>query len=95
MAISKEKVAEIIGKRIRELRLKKGMTMEVLSVHSDMEYIQLSRIERGKINTTIFQVYKISKALSEPLPQIFEAFNTDKMETRNHSNGANSEKPNE
>jgi transcriptional regulator with XRE-family HTH domain len=56
MAISKEKVAEMIGRRIRELRLKKGMTMEVLSVYSDMEYIQLSRIERGKINTTIFQV---------------------------------------
>jgi len=82
MAISKEKVAEIIGKRIRELRLKKGMTMEVLSVHSDMEYIQLSRIERGKINTTIFQVYKISKALSEPVTNIFDVLNKEQKEIK-------------
>jgi transcriptional regulator with XRE-family HTH domain len=95
MAISKEKVAELIGRRIRELRQKKGMTMEALSVYSDMEYIQLSRIERGKINTTIFQVYKISKALSEPMPKLFEPFTKDIMETRDHSNGASSEKPNE
>jgi transcriptional regulator with XRE-family HTH domain len=82
MAIPKEKVAEIIGKRIRELRLKKGMTMEVLSVHSDMEYIQLSRIERGKINTTIFQVYKISKALSEPVTNIFDVLNKEQKEIK-------------
>jgi transcriptional regulator with XRE-family HTH domain len=49
MAISKEKVAELIGMRICELRQKKGMTMEALSVYSDMEYIQLSRIERERL----------------------------------------------
>ncbi len=92
MAISKEKVAELIGMRIRELRQKKGMSMEALSVYSDMEYIQLSRIERGKINTTIFQVYKIAKALSEPMPLIFDVFNKENLEIDTHLNGKNSEK---
>lgn len=72
MALTKEEVAKLIGKRIRELRLQKGLTMEHVAVYADMEYIQLSRIELGKINTSIYQVYKISKALSEPLHALFQ-----------------------
>lgn len=71
MALTKEEVAKLVGKRIRELRLQKGLTMEHVAVYADMEYRQLSRIELGKINTSIYQVYKISKALSEPIQVFF------------------------
>lgn len=95
MALSKKEVSEKIGKRIREIRLQKGLTMEHVAVYSDMEYIQLSRIELGKINTSIYQVYKISNALSEPIPNIFQTLSNESIETRNYSNGEIPEKPKE
>ena len=66
-----------IGKRIRTIRLSKGKTMINLAHDSDMEYIQLSRIERGQINTTIFQLYKIAQALEVDLQFLFENFETE------------------
>jgi transcriptional regulator with XRE-family HTH domain len=46
--------------------------MTTLAHDSDMEYIQLSRIERGQINTTLFQLFKISKALNIRLDELFK-----------------------
>mgnify|MGYP000013382849 CR=1 FL=1 len=66
-----------IGNRIRNLRLSKGKTMINLAHDSDMEYIQLSRIERGQINTTIFQLYKIAQALEVDLQFLFENFENE------------------
>jgi transcriptional regulator with XRE-family HTH domain len=44
--------------------------MQQLANEVGIEYIQLSRIERGKINTTIYQVYVIYNYLGEPITQI-------------------------
>lgn len=66
-----------IGMRIRKLRISKGKTMTDLAHDCDMEYIQLSRIERGKINTTVFQLYKIAQSLKIELKEIFEKFEKD------------------
>jgi transcriptional regulator with XRE-family HTH domain len=41
--------------------------MQQLSNELGIEYIQLSRIERGKINTTIYQVYIIYNFLGESI----------------------------
>lgn len=57
----------MLGAKIRELRKKKGLTMQQLSNELGIEYIQLSRIERGKINTTIYQVYIIYNFLGESI----------------------------
>ncbi len=47
------------------------MTIESLAAEAQMEYTQLSRIELGQINTSVFQIYKISKALSINICEIF------------------------
>jgi len=75
-----------IGKRIRTIRLSKGKTMINLAHDSDMEYIQLSRIERGQINTTIFQLYKIAQALEVDLQFLFENFETEINDKLNFEN---------
>jgi ribosome-binding protein aMBF1 (putative translation factor) len=75
-----------IGNRIRNLRLSKGKTMINLAHDSDMEYIQLSRIERGQINTTIFQLYKIAQALEVDLQFLFENFETEINDKLNFEN---------
>jgi transcriptional regulator with XRE-family HTH domain len=62
--IQKHEVANIVGSRIRSIRQSKGLTIEQLAFETGVEYTQLSRIERGRINTSVFQLYMISKALS-------------------------------
>ena len=59
-----ELISLIIGKKIRSLRIGQGKSMTTLAHESDMEYVQLSRIELGKINTSFIQIYKILKNLN-------------------------------
>jgi len=44
-----------------------------LSFKADMDYKQLSRIELGKINTSIYQIYKIANALQINASEIINA----------------------
>ncbi len=71
MELNKKDVSKKVGIKIRELRLSKGLSMEQLAFDAGMEYTQLSRIELGKINTSIYHVYKISNSLSVTVPEIF------------------------
>jgi transcriptional regulator with XRE-family HTH domain len=71
MCIDKKNVQSYLGSTIRNLRIRKGWTMEKTAFESEMEYIQISRIELGKINTTVYQVYKLSKALDIEMTEFF------------------------
>lgn len=64
-------LAQKIGKRIRHFRLLNKMTMQTLAFESDMEYMQLSRIELGKINTSVYQLFKICSALNIKIEELF------------------------
>ena len=59
------------GDQLRKLRLTKGISMRKLALQADMEYSQLSKIERGVINTTISTVYALSEALDIPMREFF------------------------
>lgn len=60
------------GKTLSRIRKEKGLTQEELAFKSDLEYSQISRIERGIINTSISQVYKIAKALDIEVTELFK-----------------------
>lgn len=51
------------GKTLREVRLSKGFTQEQLANELGVEISQISRIERGVINTSVITLYQIAKAL--------------------------------
>jgi transcriptional regulator with XRE-family HTH domain len=72
MASDKERVVKLIGDRIRKLRISNQLTLETLAFKADMDYTQLSRIELGKINTSVFQLYKIASALNIPIQELFD-----------------------
>ncbi|GEM_PF-475153 len=60
---SSKPVALELGQRIRKARNEKNLTIQVLADLVGIEYTQMSRIELGKINTSVLQVCKISRAL--------------------------------
>ena len=60
---SAKPVALELGQRIRKARNDKDLTIQALADIVGIEYTQMSRIELGKINTSVLQVCKISRAL--------------------------------
>jgi len=61
-----------VGYNIRKARKSKDFTIKDLAFAADVEYTQVSRIERGKINTSIYQLHKISEALEINIKNLFE-----------------------
>lgn len=59
------------GKRIRQLRSERGLTQQNLANDIGVEISQISRIERGIINTSIVTARKLAKALNIPLSELF------------------------
>jgi len=72
MSLDKQTVCKKVGTKIREIRTKKGLSIEKLANEAGIDYTQLSRIELGKINTSVYQVYVISNSLSVSVPEIFQ-----------------------
>jgi transcriptional regulator with XRE-family HTH domain len=83
MCIDKKNVQSYLGATIRNLRIRKGWTMEKTAFESEMEYIQISRIELGKINTTVYQVYKLSKALDIEMTEFFAGIHEEIEKRKN------------
>jgi len=58
---------QVLAENVRKHRLAKNLTMEALANLAGMEYSQISRIERGLLNTSISVVFALGKALeNEP-----------------------------
>lgn len=60
------------GKRVRELRLAAGHSQEHFANMCDVEASQISRIELGKINTSLSQAIRIAAALNMEMKELFD-----------------------
>jgi transcriptional regulator with XRE-family HTH domain len=63
---------QALGNRLRMLRRQRGLSQEELAWKADLELSQISRIERGVINTSVSQLFSISEALDVPLQDFFD-----------------------
>ena len=61
---------EHFGARLKELRLKKGMTLEQLAFEADIELSQVHRVEKGKINPTLTTLMALAKGLDITLAEL-------------------------
>jgi transcriptional regulator with XRE-family HTH domain len=61
-----------LGKRVRCIRKLKGMSMETLAYSSGIEYSQLSRIEKGQVNTSVSHIAILAKTLQIPIKELFD-----------------------
>lgn len=58
-----EKYLKEFGKNLRQLRLEKEVTQEILSEEAGIGKNQVGLIERGEINVTISTIKKLAKKL--------------------------------
>lgn len=58
-----EELLAHIGNKIREIRIIKGITQETLANECEVDYSQVHRMEMGRVNFNISNLYKIAQAL--------------------------------
>lgn len=62
----------LFGKNVNKLRRSKKMTQEELAALANTSQVQITRIESGKINTSISNALAIAKALDVDISILFE-----------------------
>jgi ribosome-binding protein aMBF1 (putative translation factor) len=62
----------MLGKRIKKLRLEKGMAQVdlVAKMHGNIDTTNISRIEAGRTNPTIYSLYRLSEALEVSMSEL-------------------------
>lgn len=69
-----QKFLNNFGKRMSEIRRKKGVTQEQLANIVELHRTYIGFIEQGKRNPSIGNVYKIANALDIALKDLFKPF---------------------
>lgn len=72
--MEKSDLLKIIGKRIQKIRESKGLTQVDLAgkIRGEFDTTNVSRIESGRTNPTLYTLYKIAEALEVPLVDLFK-----------------------
>lgn len=76
----------LLGRRIRTLRIAKGLTQQELGNKADVDYKFVGEIERGNMNPSFKVLVKLAKVLGVELPEILrleqETLDSKDLETR-------------
>ncbi len=74
MSTMEKELLKFVGKKIQEIRLSKGLTQVDLvgKIEGEIDTTNISRIEAGRTNPTIFTLYRIANALEVSLSEIVE-----------------------
>ncbi|HTV56805.1 MAG TPA: helix-turn-helix transcriptional regulator [Terriglobia bacterium] len=67
-----EAVKAEFGRRVRELRRRKGLSQEDLALACDLDRSYIGGIERGERNVSLVNIHKISAALGLPVKDLFQ-----------------------
>ena len=60
------------GQKVREQRLKQGLSQEELAAKAEVHRTYIGMIERAEKNITLQNIAKIAKALEIPISKLFE-----------------------
>ena len=70
--LSDKDLFDLVGIRIRNIRKSQGVSQQILAYEVDMEKTNISRIEAGRTNVTIKNLYKIAQALGVTMKDIVD-----------------------
>lgn len=71
-----------IGRRLREIRLRKNMTLSEIEALSGVSKSMLSQIERGKVNPTFARVWHLTRSLGVGVAELLGEVSSHIEETR-------------
>jgi transcriptional regulator with XRE-family HTH domain len=72
MVIKRTEIQRRFGRRIQELRYKKGMTSQMsLANKAGLDRTYIGGIERGERNVGLVNIQKIAKALDVSIEELF------------------------
>ena len=67
------KAQALVARNLRKLRVKKGLSQEILAVDAQIDRTYVSRLERGMENPTVAVLERIAKALDAKIEDFFAA----------------------
>jgi len=72
--MEKSELLKNVGKKIQEIRVSKGLTQVDLvgKIQGEIDTTNISRIESGRTNPTIFTLYRIATALEIDLKDLMD-----------------------
>ena len=72
--MNKDFVLKKVGQKIREIRIEKGLTQVELTARMEIttDPNNISRLEAGRSNITLFTIYRISEALEVPMKELLD-----------------------
>jgi len=65
-------IRQVVGKRIRELRNKLGISQEELAAMVELDRTYITSVECGKRNISIVNIEKLATALNVSLSEFFK-----------------------
>lgn len=70
--MERSEILKKVGKRIKEVRLQKGISQADLvgRIEGNIDVTNISRIEAGRTNPTVFTLFRIAEALGVPLNEL-------------------------
>lgn len=66
-------IKEKIGRRLRELRMAKGLSQEKFSFVCELDRTYIASIEQGRRNISIVNIEKIAKAFDMSISEFFNS----------------------
>lgn len=70
MAKSAQPLLRKVGDRVREIRVKRGLSQEELAHRAGLDRSYMSGIERGVRNLTVLKLQSVARALKVPLREL-------------------------
>jgi transcriptional regulator with XRE-family HTH domain len=71
---SKEKILARFATHLTKLRKEKGLSIRQLAASSGLEYSQIQRIEKGKVNFAFTTLVALAQGLEVDLPALIEEY---------------------
>ena len=71
-SMEKSDLLGLLGKRIKKLRIERGMSQVdlVSRMQGNIDTTNISRIESGRTNPTIYSLYRLSEALEISMSEL-------------------------
>jgi transcriptional regulator with XRE-family HTH domain len=63
-------ILKAFGKRLRTMRLQKGLSQHELALNAGVSKNQIGNIERGEVNVTLSTIYLIAMTLKVPIEEL-------------------------